>query len=184
MARANQSTKIPLVAHQDGAPRVPAGGRKRPWARATPPVGANQRDGGLPLSNSDALLSRLLNDWADWLDAGLVVLARVRGATSDYRLKADPLDCFLEECVAPDPGGRVQSSTMHELFCAWAKASGVAEWSNKRMTAVLKKRGFRATKTSVMFWLAVKLTRRINDLAIPERDGSSKARRATSRRSK
>jgi hypothetical protein len=83
-------------------------------------------------------------------------------------------------------GSRRPRAIKHDarIVLRLAKASGVAEWSNKRMTAVLKKRGFRATKTSVMFWLAVKLTRRINDLAIPERDGSSKARRATSRRSK
>lgn len=72
---------------------------------------------------------------------------------------------FFETCIAPDPDGRVQSSEMHQLFVAWANAHGVSTRSNKDMASALKERGFRATKSSVMYWLGVKLTHSIEEFA-------------------
>jgi hypothetical protein len=192
MACSDRSTKRkPRTAHQDVAPRVAAGGRKKS-RRQTLPVGVNQRERWLSEpatapSRSEALLKRLLDGWADWLNAGLVALASVRDATSDYRRAADPLDRFLMKCVAPDPDGRVQSSTLHALFSAWAKASGAPGQSNKDLSIALKTRGFRAIKSDVIYWLGIKLVRSVDEFGHDESklhsgDATQAASRARSRR--
>jgi putative DNA primase/helicase len=116
-------------------------------------------------AEASGILNRLLDGLRGWMDHRLVAPESVREATADYRRDSDPLGRFLEACVAPDPDGRVQSSAIHELFCAWAKANGAAEWSNKGLTAALIERGLQRTKSGVMFWTGVKVTREVSDFA-------------------
>jgi len=110
------------------------------------------------------ILNRLLDGLCDWLDYGLVVPAEVAEATASYRTDSDPCGRFLEACVRMVPGGRVQSSDMHALFCAWAKVFGEKEWSPKGLAAALKERGFRNLHSNVMWWLDCQLIKGIDDL--------------------
>ncbi len=134
-----------------------------PWTVTVPADKIDRHLGEKLRAEASGILNRLLDGLRDWFDRGLVPPQSVVDATADYRRDSDPLGRFLEACVAIEPGGRVQSSVMHELFVAWAKANGTAEWSNKGMANALKERGFISKHSGVMWWLDVKLTRTVNE---------------------
>jgi putative DNA primase/helicase len=134
-----------------------------PWAVTVAADKIDPRLGDKLSAEASGILNRLLDGLRDWLDHGLLMPDSVREATADYRRDSDPLGRFLEACVVPAPGQRVQSSVMHELFCAWAKANGAREWSNKGMSDALKERGFTSKQSNVMWWLNVSLIRSVND---------------------
>jgi P4 family phage/plasmid primase-like protien len=114
-------------------------------------------------AEASGILNRLLDGLRDWLDHGLIAPQSVIQATADYRRDSDPLGRFLEDCTAPSPTDRVQSTTLHQLFCAWAKANGEREWSNKGMSSALVERGLARTKSGVVYWSGIRLTRSVND---------------------
>jgi putative DNA primase/helicase len=87
----------------------------------------------------------------------------VLAATDDYRADSDPLGRFLEACTRPQIDRRVQSSEMHALFAAWAKANGEAEWTPKGLAMALKERGVASKKSVNVFWLDIELTKRVSD---------------------
>jgi putative DNA primase/helicase len=114
-------------------------------------------------AEASGILNRLLDGLRDWFDHGLVPPESVIEATADYRRDSDPLGRFLEACVEPAAGQRVQSSDMHALFGAWAKANGATEWSPKGLANALKERGFHSKHSNVMWWLDVKLIHSVSD---------------------
>jgi putative DNA primase/helicase len=153
-----------------------------PWTVTVPADKIDRQLGDKLRAEASGILNRLLDGLRDWFDRGLVPPQSVVDATADYRRDSDPLGRFLEACVAPDAGGRVQSSAMHELFIAWSRAngaSGVKEWSNKGMTNALKERGFVSKHSDVMWWLDVRLTRAVNEFV--DHEGKPLRSRADSR---
>ena len=134
-----------------------------PW---TETISEEKRDlrlfGKLKLEGS-GILNRLLEGLCDWLDNGLKLPQDVDEATADYRSDSDPLGRFLEACTVREPGARVQATAMHELFVAWGKANSATEWSPRGLAFALKERGLHSTKSSVSFWLDIKLTRQVRD---------------------
>lgn len=119
-------------------------------------------------AEAPGILNRLLDGLRDWLDNGLQAPDEVLNATADYRRDSDACGQFLEECVVSAPGKRVRASDMHALFCAWAKASAVREWSLKGLAAALKERRFTSKHSNGMWWLDVELIRRESDFVDPE----------------
>jgi putative DNA primase/helicase len=115
------------------------------------------------LLEAPGVLNWMLDGLRMWLDRGLVLPSEVQSATEDYRSDSDPLGRFLEACTKQDIGKRVQSSEMHALFCAWAKANGETEWSSKGLAAALKERGLAAKKSVNVYWLDISLTKRVFD---------------------
>jgi putative DNA primase/helicase len=125
-------------------------------------------DKGLPArlkGELSGILNRLLDGLRDYLDAGLVQPDSVTAATQDYRDDSDPLGRFLDAAVVPAPGERVQSTRLHEVFAAWAKATGENVWSNKGLSRAMKERGFGLLRSHVSQWLDIRLTKSVSDFA-------------------
>lgn len=114
-------------------------------------------------AESSGILNRFLDGLRDWMDHGLILPGSVVAATEEYRSDSDPLGRFLEACTRADLGKRVQSSEMHLLFAAWAKANGEAEWTPKGLAMALKERGIASKKSVNMFWLDITLTKSVSD---------------------
>ncbi len=112
---------------------------------------------------ASGVLNRLLAGLADWMASGLVMSERAEKATQEYREESDQLGRWLKDCVRPAPGKRVQSTVAHELFVAWSKATGAAEWKNAGFTNAMKDRGYETFKSSVMYFLDIELTKNVSD---------------------
>lgn len=126
-----------------------------PWTYTVP---ADKRDPRLAVKlkgEASGILNRLLEGLCDWLDHGLVLPEDVDQATAEYRSDSDPLGRFLAVCVKREPGGRVQATTLHELFVAWARSNSATEWSPRGLALAMKERGYHSTKSSVSFWLDI-----------------------------
>ena len=128
-----------------------------------------ERDPGLYdklKGEGSGILNRLLDGLRIWLDEGLVLPDAVRAATKQYREDSDPLGRFLEACTVQDLGGRVQATAIYELFCAWAKANGETVWAMKGFTSGMQERGYASKKSSLSYWLDLKLTKHLHDFPV------------------
>lgn len=134
-----------------------------PWGVIVPEEKRDKNLGEKLRREASGIFNRLLDGLRDWLDRGLIVPDEVAAATAEYRRDSDPLGRFLEACVAPAPGERVQSSELHKLFNAWGKCNGNPEWSNKGFTSAMTERGFRKMKSSVEYFLEIKTLRVVDD---------------------
>lgn len=134
-------------------------------------ISVEQRDKALGVklaAEGSGILNRLLDGLRDWLDNGLQAPEAVTEATERYRSDSDPLGRFLDLCVSQTKGRRVQSSDMHRLFTAWAKAVGEREWSAKGLAAALKERGFISKQSNFMWWLDCELLKTPADFAVAD----------------
>ena len=134
-----------------------------PWPVEIAKADRDKKLGDKLKGEAPGILNWLLDGLCDWLDNGLIDPEDVVAATEAYRSDSDPLGRFLDACVEHVPGEKVQSSIMHELFNAWAAVNGERQWSNKGMTMALRERGFQSKHSDVVWWLDLKLTRRIAD---------------------
>lgn len=123
---------------------------------------------------ASGILNWMLDGLCDWLDNGLTLPNTVEAATQEYRTDSDPLGRFLAACVEVIPGERVQSSVMHDVFKAWARANGEREWTNKGMSGALRERGFHSKHSDVNWWIDVRLIRSVGDFI--DIDGNPRAR--------
>ena len=134
-----------------------------PWPVFIP---KEERDRKLPeklKAEASGILNRMLSGLCDWLDNGLMVPADVELATETYRADSDPIGRFLAACTRPAIGLRVQSTTLHELFSAWARVNGEAPRSQKAFSSALKERGIPDLKSGVQWWLDLETTARASD---------------------
>jgi len=46
---------------------------------------------------------------------------------------------------------------------AWARSSGNTEWKGKGFAAAMSQRGFKRSKSSVVYWLDIRLIKSVND---------------------
>jgi putative DNA primase/helicase len=134
-----------------------------PWDVTVPEGKRDPQLGEKLRSESSGILNRLLDGLRDWMDHGLILPEAVTEATAAFRRDSDPCGRFLEYCVAEASEQRVRSSDMHALFCAWAKASSVSEWTPKGLAFALKEHGLISKHSNGMWWLGVKLTRAVGD---------------------
>lgn len=109
------------------------------------------------------VFNRLVEGLLDYLRAGLVEPTAVTAATQAYRDASDPLARFLRLCVVADPDSRIQSSKLHAVFVAWAKAAGEREWSNKGFSNAMTEKGFEKKASDGMHWLKLRLVREVGD---------------------
>jgi putative DNA primase/helicase len=114
-------------------------------------------------AEASGILNWLLDGLSVWMEKGLVLPETIKAATAEYRRDSDQLGRFLELCTEPEAEARVQSSLLLEVHNAWARAGGGSEWRQKGFTDAMADRGFKSTKSSVMFWLGLKLTKSVND---------------------
>lgn len=109
----------------------------------------------------------------DWLAHGFVEPESVTAATVAWRDESDPVGRFLRDCTEPDATGRVQSSALHALYAAWAKAAGEFEISNRKLTSNLKTHGYKVLHSNGSHIVGIKTTRSIDDFV----DSEGKPRR-------
>lgn len=109
------------------------------------------------------VLNRLVQGLLDYMANGLVEPASVTQATEAYRDQSDPIARFLRMCTELDAASRVQSSKLHEVFVAWAKAAGEREWSNKGFSNAMSDKGYQKKASDGMQWLGLKLVKQVED---------------------
>ena len=137
-----------------------------PWEVTVPADRIDPQLGEKLRAEASGILNRLLDGLRDWLDHRLIFPGDVVEATQDYFRDSDPCGRFIEACTAPSPDDRVRSGEMHAVFGAWAKASameGSRAWSQKGLAMALKEHGFKSKHSDGMWWLGVKLTKRVDD---------------------
>lgn len=78
-------------------------------------------------------------------------------------VSTDNIRRFLHECAVEAPGERTQSSVLHALLCAWSRCNGVPTLSSKAVAPALRELGYRKKQSNVMWWLNVRLTKRVED---------------------
>lgn len=114
-------------------------------------------------AEASGVLNVLLDGLRRWLVNGLVRSKVSEAATRQYREDSDPLGRFLADCTEAAPDAKVQSTLLHELYVAWARATGAPEWKHAGFTNAMKERGFETKKVSVMFFMGVRAIKRVND---------------------
>ena len=97
------------------------------------------------------------------MENGLVQPSAVTEATDAYRSDSDPIGRFLEVCTRPTLGKRVQSSALHALYVAWAKANGEFEYTAVAFSKTLSDRGLPKKKADTVWWLDMELTKGVAD---------------------
>ncbi|WP_338821593.1 hypothetical protein WDM22_25920 [Bradyrhizobium septentrionale] len=65
---------------------------------------------------------------------------------------------FIESCVIARRGSRVQSSAFFAAFRAWSRDHSGPEWSNKRLTMEMERRGYERFTSNVVWWVGIELT--------------------------
>lgn len=109
------------------------------------------------------VLNRLVQGLLDYMANGLVEPASVTQATEAYRDQSDPIARFLRLCTEVDASSRVQSSKLHEVFVAWAKAAGEREWSNKGFSNAMSDKNYQKKASDGMQWLGLRLIKQVED---------------------
>lgn len=142
-----------------------------PWPEKDPKLLDKIKFGELP-----GVFNRLLAGLCDYLQNGFAEPEKVTAATQAYRDNSDPLARFLRLCTERDPDSRVQSSVLHKVFVAWAKAAGEqgkSEWSNKGFTNAMLEKGYEKKASDGMQWLGIRLIRQAEDFV--DEHGNAKA---------
>lgn len=134
-----------------------------PWAVTIPKETRDKHFGDKLKAEAAGILNRMLRGLERWMRDGLVDAAEVAAATEQFRQDSDPLGRFLEHCTKPVADGRVQTSALYSVFCAWAKAFGEAEWKPNGFGRAMNERGFVSVKVSVNYWVGLELTRSVSD---------------------
>ncbi len=156
-------------------PRV-SGNDEGIWSRVTlvpfgvfvPPERRDTKLADKLRGEASGILNWMLDGLSAWMEHGLRLPETVQAATAEYRRNSDQLGRFLELCTLADPPGtaepsRTQSSLLLEVHNAWAVAGGGSEWRQKGFTDAMRERGFKSTKSSVMFFLGIRLTKGVGD---------------------
>ncbi len=121
------------------------------------------------------IFNRLLEGLLDWREHGLVEPDSVLAATAKYREQSDQLGRFLDECTRAVSGARSKSSTLFDLFRAWSKATGSAEWQTQGFSKAMEDRGFEKKTSNGIQWLDIEMTKSPDDYA--DTDAASRSRR-------
>ena len=134
-----------------------------PWMVQIPREERDKQLGEKLKAEVSGIFNRLLDGMMDWLVNGLVLPDAVDQATRKFREESDTLGRFLSFCTENDPAARTQSSRLHAVFVAWARASGEKEWSQKGFTNAMQDRGFEKKASDGMQWLGIKLIREVHE---------------------
>jgi putative DNA primase/helicase len=108
----------------------------------------------------DGILAWLVRGALKWRQQGLGEPQEVLSATDGYRSEQDFLAPFLAECCTT--GGDYEESVgkLYERFKSWAEESGERPISRKRLSSMLKERGFencQDTSDHCYYWKGIKL---------------------------
>lgn len=130
-----------------------------PWDVSIPE--AERDDGLVPklMAEASGILNHLLRGLTDWACDGLPNVEAVMAATTSMRDTRDPLARFLRLAAADDPAGRVQSTALYKVYCAWCVFEGEKPWSQKGFGAAMRNKGFKSIQSSTVHYLGLRLVR-------------------------
>ena len=117
---------------------------------------------------ASGILNRLLDGLRDWLDHGLVMPQSVIDATAQYRDESDPLRLFIDAAIAHEPGSRVNSTDLYNVYLAWARWAGQPEYKQAGFSRALSERGFVKKQSNTVQWLDIKLIKWPSDFPAPD----------------
>jgi putative DNA primase/helicase len=89
---------------------------------------------------------------------------------------------FLETCTVREPGHRVQSSVLHQVYEAWCKSPARRRGRTAASPLAMDERGYERKQSDVVWWLDLKLIKSVNDSST--NDGNASDDEATSRNGK
>ncbi|MFP3976011.1 MAG: phage/plasmid primase, P4 family, partial [Dehalococcoidia bacterium] len=107
------------------------------------------QDQGLParlLTESNGILTWMVQGCFLWQQEGLKTPDRVRAATDDYRREMDSIEQFIDDCCVVEATASVKSSTLYEFFRTWASDNGEYTLSGKKFSNRLVEKGFEKKK--------------------------------------
>jgi putative DNA primase/helicase len=107
-------------------------------------------------AEASGLLNRLLEGLIDWVANGLIVPEEVRLATRSYRESSDDVGRFLSTLCEVGETVRCGAGELHQLYQAWAEASGGATLHVKAFKTALDGKGFVQKQSDGMKWLGVR----------------------------
>jgi putative DNA primase/helicase len=134
-----------------------------PWSVTIP---TEKQDPQLAMklrAEASGILDWMLDGLADWLDNGLSLALETREATAEYRRDSDQLGRFLEACTERAEGEQVQSSVLHAVFNAWSTANSLNPWKGRGFSDAMVERGWKKTKSSLVFFLDLRLLKTVAD---------------------
>jgi putative DNA primase/helicase len=117
---------------------------------------------------ASGILNRLLDGLRDWLDHGLMMPESVIDATAQYRDESDPLRLFIDAAIAHEPGSRVNSTDLYNVYLAWARWAGQPEYKQAGFSRALSERGFVKKQSNTVQWLDIKLIKWPADFPAPD----------------
>jgi putative DNA primase/helicase len=117
---------------------------------------------------ASGILNRLLDGLRDWLDHGLIMPESVIDATAQYRDESDPLRLFIDAAIAQEPGSRVNSTDLYNVYLAWARWAGQPEYKQAGFSRALSERGFVKKQSNTVQWLDIKLIKWPADFPAPD----------------
>lgn len=152
-AQGNYRPKI--TGHDDGI-----WGRVRmvPWTVRIPDSEIDIKLPSKLREEASGIFNHMLAGLIDLKENGLIESDNIRAATEKYRDQSDQLGRFLHDCTRDEDGGRIASSTLLELFNAWAKATGGAEWQPVGFAKAMEDRGYEKKLSNGMKWLDIVAT--------------------------
>ncbi len=109
------------------------------------------------------IFARLVQGALDWLKHGFVEPGDVTAWTEEYKDENDPLGRFLSYCTVIDPESRIQAKPFHDLFDAWARATGGPDWSIQFLKKKMVGKGFSSKASNGMQWLGLRATKEVRD---------------------
>lgn len=104
------------------------------------------------------VFNHMLNGLIDLLTNGLAESSNILAATEKYRDQSDQLGRFLHDCTRDEAGEKVASSVLLDLFNAWARATGVAEWQPHGFSKAMEDRGYEKFQSNGIKWRDIAAT--------------------------
>ncbi len=122
------------------------------------------------------ILAWLVHGCLEYQQVGLNPPPQVTEATQAYRESEDLLGRFIGECCVVGFGHQIQSSDLYDHFSFWyeQEVSRKREFSNKRFSELMVKKGFEKKKISAMFWMGLDLTDEFKELRRKAEGGGEK----------
>ncbi len=111
-------------------------------------------------AEASGILAWLVRGCLAYLDGGLAPPPQVAEATKEYRDSEDLVGRFIGECCLVGDGRQIQSSELYDAFSSWyeQEVSKRREFSNKRFSEILAKKGYEKRKISSMYWIGLDIS--------------------------
>jgi P4 family phage/plasmid primase-like protien len=115
-----------------------------PFTVTVPP---EERDPKLPeklITEAPQILNWMIQGAMDWYANGLHVPSSIKAASEEYLDDEDLVGQFLADETAPDPGGFVTTTSLHERFSQWTARQGITSpWTVRTFQKAMLERGLR-----------------------------------------